>query len=380
MGLVETEELRELRAMLRRFFAEHAPVAEARRQMATRDGFDRELWRRMAGELGLQGLAVPEEHGGSGFGVRELAVVFEEMGRVLYCGPFLATVGLALPALLAAGATDDLPGIADGTTIATLAWTEDDRWAAPPAMTCEDGRLTGTKTYVLDGHTADLVLVTARTGTSTGTGTDTGSGSGTGVALFAVDGDAPGLTRTPLPTLDQTRKLARLHFENVDALLISSDAEAVLARARDVAAALLAAEQVGGAERALQMTVDYAKVREQFGRPIGSFQAVKHRCADMFVQVESARSAMLNAAAAADDSPGELPVAAALAKAFCSDAYFHVAGETIQLHGGIGFTWEHDAHLYFKRAKSSQELFGPPAMHRNRLADLVGITGAAAAP
>ncbi|MFC5181392.1 acyl-CoA dehydrogenase family protein [Actinomadura harenae] len=366
MGLVETEELRELRATLRRFFAEHAPVAEARRLMATTGGLDRDLWHRMAAELGLQGLAVPEEHGGSGFGVRELAVVFEEMGRVLFCGPFLATAGLALPAALAADATDVLPGIADGTTIATVAWTEDDRWDAPPAASCENGVLNGVKTYVLDGHTADLVLVTALYDGAT--------------SLFAVDGDAPGLTRTPLPTLDQTRKLARLDFTDVPARLLTRNGDAALARARDVAAALLAAEQVGGAERALEMTVDYVKVRKQFGRPIGSFQAVKHRCADMFVQVESARSAMLNAADTADGAPDELPVAAALAKAFCSDAYFHVAGETIQLHGGIGFTWEHDAHLFFKRAKASQEFLGPPAGHRRRLAGLVGITGAAATP
>ncbi|MEV4258791.1 acyl-CoA dehydrogenase family protein, partial [Spirillospora sp. NPDC049652] len=365
MGLVETEELRELRGALRRFFAEHAPVAGtpagARLLMGTRDGLDRALWRRMAGELGLQGLAVPEAHGGSGFGVRELAVVFEEMGRVLYCGPFLATVGLALPALQAAGATRLLPGVADGSTIATLAWTEDGHWSAPPAMSWEDGVLSGTKTFVLDGHIAELVLVAARHGGTT--------------ALFAVDGDAPGLTRTPLPTLDQTRKLARLDFDRVPARLLTGDGDAALARARDVAVALLAAEQVGGAERALEMTVDYVKVRKQFGRAIGSFQAVKHRCADMFVRVESARSAMLNAAEAADTgTPGELAVATALAKAFCSDAYFHVAAETIQLHGGIGFTWEHDAHLYFKRAKASQELFGPPAEHRRRLAGLVGIT------
>ncbi|MEV5576173.1 acyl-CoA dehydrogenase family protein [Spirillospora sp. NPDC052269] len=363
MSLVETEDLRELRDTLRRFLAERAPVAEARRLMAARDGLDRDLWRRMASELGLQGLAVPEEHGGAGFGARELAVVFEEMGRVLFCGPFLATVGLALPAAEAAGAGDVLAGIADGSSIATLAWTEDGRWDAPPAMSYENGVLSGTKTYVLDGHTADIVLVTARHNGTT--------------ALFAADGDAPGLTRTPLPTLDQTRKLARLDFENTPARLLTNDGDAALARARDVAAALLAAEQVGGAERALEMTVEYVKVRKQFGRAIGSFQAVKHRCADMFVQVESARSAMLNAVDAADNAPEELPAAAALAKAFCSDAYFHVTGETIQLHGGIGFTWEHDAHLYFKRARASQELFGPPADHRRRLAGLVGITGAA---
>ncbi|MBO2451319.1 acyl-CoA dehydrogenase family protein [Actinomadura barringtoniae] len=378
MRLVVTEEQEELREALRRFFADKSPSAEVRRLMGTAEGYDPGVWAQMAEQLGLQGLAVPEEYDGAGFGVRELAIVLEEMGRALVCAPYLSTVVLAGTALQAAADNETkqelLPGIAAGSTLATLAWTEGEKWdlasvamtARPNALHFEEHPsepggwiLDGTKSYVLDGHIADLILVAARTDA--------------GLSLFSVDASAPGLTRTPLPVVDQTRKLARLDFADVPARLIRSDAEEALTHTLNIAAVGLAAEQLGGAQRTLEMTVEYAKVRKQFGRPIGSFQAIKHRCADMFVQVESSRSAVLQAAAAADEDPSQLPVAAALAKAFCSDAYFFTAGETIQIHGGIGFTWEHDAHLYFKRAKASQELFGPPAHHRGHLAKLAGI-------
>ncbi|GLW64272.1 acyl-CoA dehydrogenase [Actinomadura rubrobrunea] len=371
MGPDATEELRELRDTLRRFFADASPSARVRRLMATDEGYDPRIWAQMAGQLGLQGLAVPERFGGAGYGMRELAVVMEEMGRALVCAPFLSSVVLAGYALLGSGdedaARDLLPGIADGSAIAALAWMEDERWdpdrvrtAARPAP--GGWVLDGAKTYVLDGGIADLILVVAdREGRR---------------ALFAVRGDADGLARTPLPTLDQTRKMARLEFRGAPARPVG----AYDPRVMDLAAVALAAEQLGGMQRALEMTVEYVKVRRQFGRPIGSFQAVKHRCADMFVLVESARSAVAHAADVADGAPEELPVAAALAQAYCSEAFFRVAAETVQLHGGIGFTWEHDAHLYFKRAASSRELLGSPAAHRRRLAELVGITGAAPAP
>lgn len=365
MQLVVTEEQRELRDALRRFFADRSPSAEVRRLMETAEGYDPEVWAQMAGQLGLQGLAIGEEHGGAGFGMRELAVVFEEMGRAVVCAPFLAAITAAAALEAGDGGRDLLAGIAGGSTIATLAVAEEDgRWdLGSVEATFEGGVLRGTKHYVLDGHVADLILVAAQ-------GPD-------GVGVYAVE-DVAGLVRTVLPTLDQTRKLARIEFDGVPARKVGGE-DAVL-RALDVAAVALAAEQLGGAQKTLDMTVEYAKVRHQFGRPIGSFQAIKHRCADMFVLVESARSAVLNAAAAADESPAELPAAAALAKAYCSDAFFHTAGEAIQLHGGIGFTWEHDAHLYFKRAQGSRQLFGAPERHRERLAELAGLTGAAAAP
>ncbi|WP_395104989.1 acyl-CoA dehydrogenase family protein [Actinomadura sp. SCN-SB] len=368
MDLVVSEEQEELRAALRRFFADKSPSAEVRRLMETSEGYDPAVWEQMAGQLGLQGLAIPEEYGGAGFGMREVAVVMEEMGRSLVCAPYLSSAVMAAGALL--GCRDEeakrefLPGIADGSTLATLAWMDGDSWdpGSIEMRARRDGDgwlLDGAKTYVLDGHIAGLVLVAAWAEGELG--------------LFAVDGDAQGLSRTAYTTLDQTRRLARLELTGVRARLIEPDARPVLERAVDLAVVALAAEQLGGAQRTLDMTVGYLKVRHQFGRPIGSFQALKHRCADMFVMVESARSAVLQAAAVAGDRPDELPAAAALVKAYCSDACFHVAAETIQLHGGIGFTWEHDAHLYFKRAKASQELFGPPARHRERLARLVGI-------
>jgi alkylation response protein AidB-like acyl-CoA dehydrogenase len=222
-------------------------------------------------------------------------------------------------------------------------------------------RLTGTKMFVLDGHTADLIIVAARTGA--------------GVSLFAVEGDASGLTRTPLATLDQTRKQARLTFDSTPAQLLGAEGAGwpVISRVLDLAAVALAAEQVGGAARVLEMSVEYAKVRVQFGRPIGSFQAIKHKAADMLVEVESAKSAAYYGLWAASELNDELPTVASLAKAYCSDAYVHCAAENIQIHGGIGFTWEHPAHLYFKRAKSSQLFFGDPTYHRELLAQRIGV-------
>jgi alkylation response protein AidB-like acyl-CoA dehydrogenase len=231
-----------------------------------------------------------------------------------------------------------------------------------PARPDGDGWvLDGIKSFVLDGHVADLVLVVARTGT--------------GLSLFSVEGGATGLTRAWLPTLDQTRRLTRLEFAGVRARLIGAEGAAgdMLVTTLDQAAVALAAEQLGGAQRVLEMSVDHAKVRHQFGRPIGSFQAIKHRCADMLIGVESSRSAVLYAAATADSDPSRLPAVASLAKAYCSDAYFTAAAENIQIHGGIGFTWEHDAHLYFKRATSSRLFLGDSAYHRERFAQHVGI-------
>jgi alkylation response protein AidB-like acyl-CoA dehydrogenase len=358
---VATEERAELRGVVRAFLARHCTEEDVRRLMATRDGFDTARWARMGAELGLQGLAIPDRYGGAGFGYGELGVVFEEFGRALVCAPYFATVALAAEALLRAddetAAKDYLPGIAAGETVATLAMAED----TTSARYADGWRLTGEQTCVPDGRAADLVLVVART--------DAGAG------LFAVDAPAAGLSREALPTIDQTRKQARLRFDDVPARLVGEDgaASAILARTLDTAAVLLAAEQLGGAARALELAADYAKIREQYGRLIGSFQAVKHRLADMLVDVECARSAVHDGLRALMDDAPDLPVVAATAKAFCSEAYTRVSAGAIQVHGGIGFTWEHPAHLYFKRAKSSEILLGSPAWHRHRLAGLLGI-------
>jgi alkylation response protein AidB-like acyl-CoA dehydrogenase len=366
-----SDEQEELRRSVRRFLADKSPSSEVRRLMESAEGYDAAVWTQMAAQLGLPGMAIPEEYGGSGYSYVELAVVFEETGAALACSPLFATVALAANALQTSGdeaaMKEFLPQIAAGELTATLAFTEDSGdWSAADTATTAtasgDGwTLDGHKSFVVDGQTAGLVLVVAT--------------APEGLSLFAVDGAAAGLQRTALPTMDQTRKLARLTFAGTPARLVGTAGEAAdgLARTVSLAAVALAAEATGGAQRCLDMAVDYAKTRIQFGRPIGSFQAIKHKCADMLVEVESARSAAYFAASEAAEDSAELASAASLAKAYCTDAFFRTAAESIQIHGGIGFTWEHDAHLYFKRAKSSQLLLGDPASHREFLAQQIGI-------
>jgi alkylation response protein AidB-like acyl-CoA dehydrogenase len=375
VALTFTEEQEELRTTLRRFLSDKAPSAEVRRWMDSEPGHDPVLWRQMADQLGLHGLALPEEYGGFGGGPVELGIVLEELGRVLLPSPYFATVALAGQALTACG--DDtakarwLPGIADGSLTATLAlaeeggsWGPEDVATRATVTRDDDGwALSGTKMFVVDGDSAGLLLVVAR--------------ADTGPALFAVDGDAPGVTRTRLEALDPTRRLARIDLDGATAARVGpdGDAAACLRMVLDLVAVALAAEQVGGAQACLDASVEYAKARVQFGRPIGSFQAVKHKCADTLVRVEAARSAVYHALFVAAEGSSELPASAALAGAYCADAFTHAAKENIQIHGGIGYTWEHDAHLYLKRAKSSQHLYGSPASHRARLAELAGISG-----
>ncbi|MDQ1402953.1 MAG: hypothetical protein QOG03_1269 [Actinomycetota bacterium] len=371
MNFAFSEEQEELRKSVRRFLDDKSPVTEVRRLMETTEGYDPAVWKQMGEQLGLQGLAIPEEYGGSGYTYVELGIVMEEMGKSLLCAPYFSTVALAANAILASGddaaKKDLLPGIASGETIATLAFTEESgRWDEAgitlEATKSGDGyTLTGTKSFVIDGHTANLIIVAAR--------------SGGGVTLFAVEADASGITRTPLSTMDQTRKQAKVEFSSTPARLVGEEGQgwAALNKTLDLAAIALAYEQVGGAQKCLEMSVEYAKVRVQFGRPIGSFQAIKHKCADMLLEVESAKSAAYYAGWAAAEDSDEVPVVASLAKAYCSDAYFHAAAENIQIHGGIGFTWEHDAHLYFKRAKTDELLLGDPTYHRELLAQRIGL-------
>jgi alkylation response protein AidB-like acyl-CoA dehydrogenase len=371
MNFAFTEEQEELRKTVRSFLEAKSPESAVREQMETEAGYDRAVWTQMAEQMGLQGLHIPEEFGGSGFSYVELGIVLEEMGRALLAAPYFATVVLAANTLLHSGdqaaQQEYLPGIASGETIATVAYTEPSgKWdESGIELQASPGdrayALTGTKMFVLDGHTADLLIVAGRTAE--------------GVSLFAVDGDAPGLTRTALSTMDQTRKQARLELDSTPGRLIGTAGQGwvVLNQVLDLVAVGLAAEQVGGAQKVLEMAVEYAKVRVQFGRPIGSFQAIKHKCADMLLEVESAKSAAYYGMWCASELNDELPSVASLAKAYCSEAYFHAAAENIQIHGGIGFTWEHPAHLYFKRAKSSELLFGDPTYHRELLAQRIGL-------
>jgi alkylation response protein AidB-like acyl-CoA dehydrogenase len=296
------------------------------------------------------------------------------MGRVLLCAPYLSSAVLATSALeLAADETaqnEILPKLASGKAIGTLAFSESaNPWnLSAIAMTAEpDGEaftLSGEKNYVLDGLVADEILVAARLGDALG--------------LFRVAEEAPGLTRESLPPLDPTRKLAALRFAKTPATRIASgDVSAALERALLRAIVALSAEQLGGAQRILEMATDYAKTRLQFGRPIGSYQAIKHQCADMLVEVEFARSAVYNAAFADEEDLEATEAAARMAKSYCSEAYLHAACQNIQIHGGMGFTWEHSAHLYYKRAKASELIFGSPSSHREKMAAALGFGPAA---
>jgi len=368
-----SEEQEMLRSTVRTFVDRNYPESKVRELMAGETGNDPALWRQMAGQLGLQGLAISEKHGGSGFGFQEIAIVMEELGRALAPSAFFASVVQAGTYLVHCGddaaQADYLPGIADGTTIATLAIAEESgQWdLGEISLTAGHGpggpRLSGAKLFVVDGGTADLVLVAAR------------EPAGGGLSVYAVERGIPGLSMQPLQTMDQTRKLAHLRFDAAPARLVGQRGTAAqaLEMAMYSGAVALAMEAVGGAQRALEMAVDYAKIRHQFGRPIGSFQAIKHKCADMLVEVEAARSAAYYGVWCASERNDELPLLASLAKSVCADAYFQVAGENIQVHGGIGYTWEHPAHLYFKRAKSTQILLGDSAYHRDRLATMAGI-------
>ncbi|MER6108373.1 acyl-CoA dehydrogenase family protein [Streptomyces hirsutus] len=352
-----TEEQEELRSAVRSLLTRHEGAA---------------AWEPLAEQIGAAGLAVPEEYGGAGGGARDVHVLMEELGRSLSPLPLLGSAVLTAGALLASGDKEAcgrlLPPLAEGRSVGTLAWAEGGSWEAAAvraeAVPGPGGAwlLTGAKEYVLDWSGVDVLLVAARTAA--------------GVSLFEVPVDAAGARREPVVTMDGTRSQARWVLDGSEGRLIGvdGDGERILAHVRDLACAALAAEQVGAAERCLELTVAYARERVQFGRSIGSFQAVKHRLADAYVLVESARSAALGAAFAADEDPAALERAAAVAKSVCSEAFSVVAGETIQLHGGIGITWEHDAHRYFKRAHGAGELFGAPAAHRARLAAGLGLT------
>lgn len=369
MTFTLTEEQHELAGAVAAFLDKRSPETEVRRLMEAGGAPDPAVWAQIAGQLGLPGLIVPEQYGGGGFGFLDFALVAERTGAALLVAPLLSTVTAASAVMLA---TDEdlksahLPGLASGDQIGTLALAErSGTWDISAAETTVDvgaeGKttLSGIKMYVADGQHADIFIVSARS--------PLGS-----IGLYVVDANSPEVTVTPLSTLDMTRPQARVEFTSAPARPLTDDA-AVVERAIATAAILLAAEQVGGAQRCLDMAVEYAKIRVQFGRPIGSFQAIKHKCADMLLDVESARSAAYYAASVLDDDSDNPSIAAALAKAHCSLAYTRVAAENIQIHGGIGFTWEHPAHLYFRRAKTSEIFFGDPAWQRERLAALVGI-------
>lgn len=375
MSIVWNADQEQLRKIVRQFCETRSSEADVRAAMDSDTGYNPDVWAQMGGQ-GLQGLAVAESHGGSGFSQLELTLVSEELGRSLVCSPFLGTAGLAAP-LLAATGNDDacrrwLPSIAEGELITGVAYLGEKpigREIAPEvhATRSESGwTLDGASSFVLDGAAAELLLVVARDGDRP--------------VLFAVDAADPLVARTPQPMVDRTRRFARVVFTGCPADLIETDRDVldVLGDALDRAVITLAAEQVGGAQRMLDMSVEYAALRQQFGRPIGSFQAIKHRCADMLLEVEGARSAAYHAAACVASGSADVPLAAAVAGAAATEAYLRVTAEAIQIHGGVGFTWEHPAHLYYKRALSSEHLFGDAPSHREAVVRILESNGAGA--
>jgi alkylation response protein AidB-like acyl-CoA dehydrogenase len=367
---IRSDEQLMLADTVREFLVANASLDGVREASLTDTAFDEDTWRGIA-NMGVVGLNIPDRHGGAGYGFMEMAVVFEELGAMVTAVPLLSSL-LASTAIVSAGTDDQagvlLPGIAAGDVVATLAVFEgahDEGYssASTSATSSVDGWvLDGSKRFVTDAPTADLIVVSARVAD--------------GVGLFVVRADASGVTVRPTPSLDPTRPLGEVVLDGVEvedgAYLGHAPQSEAIRKALDAGVVALAQEQVGGAQRCLEMAVDHAKTRYQFGRAIGSFQAVKHMCADMLVAVEHARTVAWHAAGTIDD-PTEAQISVPLAKSVCSDAYVKVAGDNIQIQGGIGFTWEHDAHLYFKRAKSTALLLGSVDLYRDRLADAIGV-------
>ena len=355
------------RDVVQRFLQTKSSTTDVRRLMASPEGFDKAVWAQACGEIGLAGIHLPEEFGGSGFGAIELGIVAEEMGRHLYCGPFFASAIMAGFAICNEGTLEQkqqlLPGIAAGSTIATLVLDDlntvervGSQLTATSTSSGGNAEISGVAPMVIDAQVADLLVVAAR--------------SGDQVALFQLDSDSTGVACEPLEVVDSTRKLCRLTFKAASAERLGAGAPADLNLLWDQLNTMLANEMVGGAAHLFETTLDYMKLRVQFGRTIGSFQSLKHRCADLLMELELARAAAYDAARnLALVTAGETgePYAANTAKALASDAYMQIARQAIQLRGGIGFTWEEDTHLWFKRAKSSEVLFGTSAWHRDQM-------------
>ena len=363
MASISAEERTALQDSVRRLLADHGTETDVRRTMDTASGYDEALWRRLA-EMGIVGLVIDEPFGGAGAGPLELEVVMEEAGAALLCSPLLASGVLAAELLRALGDiaanTRLLPGIAAGTTIASAALTaERGDWTAEgvavnAAPAGEAWRLDGTASYVIHGQSADVLLVLATTPD--------------GLQVFEVDPRAAGVAVAALPTFDHTLRLAKISFAGASGRCLNAAGPVwpAVQQALNLALVALAGEQAGGARRCLEFTVDYAGARIQFGRAIGSFQAIKHMAADLLLETESAISAARNAAARLAEGAPDADAAISLAAFACADAFVTTTATSVQMHGGIAFTWAHPAHLYLRRARADAQLFGPPAVHRER--------------
>lgn len=394
MEFAFTDEQLMIRDTAQAFLAEVSTSEAIRAAMATGLGYDTALWQQVCNDLVWPALHIPEQYGGMGLGYVELVAMLEQMGRYLFCSPYFSTVCLGVNALLLAGTEAQkqhwLPKIVSGTTATlahcgALAGTDAGRWdndtITATAQANDNGfLLNGEYRYVCDGASAELLIVAART---------PGSQGDAGISLFVLPADHAGVSRQLLPTLDQTRKQASIKLDNVQVdasaqMQPGENAGPVLTRILQLATIALAAEQTGGAQQCLDMAVAYTKERVQFGRAIASFQAIKHQAADMMLRVEMSRSAIYYAACIAQEAlekgplAAELPDAASVAKSCCSDAYFKNAADCLQMHGGVGFTWEYDVHLHFKRAKASEHYLGTSAYHREKLAQQLLDQGSAA--
>jgi len=372
MALGFTDEQEQFRDIVARFCRDRSPTTKVRALMATDSGYDAEDWQLLCQEIGLVGIHIAEEKGGAGFGPVEIGIVMEEFGRSLMCAPYFASAVLTVTAIAQTGTQAQcdayIPALVDGTRIGALAIGEaDGKFSLEDVQTTarqsNDGYLlSGNKRFVVDGQNADLLIVLAR--------------ADAGPALFTVDAKADGVSCHAAASMDTTRKLAEISFTDTPAQLLGNGEPLDLAPLLDTALIALANEMVGGAQAMLESAIEYTKLRVQFGRTIGSFQAIKHRLADLLVEVELAKSAAYRAAQAlaeaqaTGESASEM---ASLAKATASDAYLNAAIQCIQLHGGIGFTWENDTHLWFKRAKSSEVFLGTPDEHRERMLQAMGV-------
>ena len=382
MDFAFTQEQQMIRDTAEAFLKASSTSAAVRKAMASDAGFDPALWQRICADMYWQALHIPENYGGMGLGYVELVAVLEQMGRYLLCAPYMSSVAMAANALLVAGTEAQkslyLPQIVEGK-IASLAFTPGGRTWDASAVTASyrrDGAdfiLNGNYRYVLDGHSADFIVLAAR---------EEGSAGEFGISLFVRPTDLAGIERATLPTMDQTRRQAEVTLNNVrlgatTLMGTAGQAATQLNKILDLATIALAAEQAGGMQQVLDITVEYSKTRSQFGRSIAGFQAIKHKAADMMLRSEVARSAVYYAACIADEALSDGPLAlelseaASIAKSHCSEAYFKNAGEALQIHGGVGFTWEYDVHLYFKRAKASEHFLGDSSYHRERVAKML---------
>ena len=368
-----TEEQEFLRSTAREFLEKECPMSMVRELMETESGYRPELWKKMA-ELGWVGLLIPEEYGGAGLSFVDLVVILEEMGRSLLPSPFFGNLQGTQAVLLAGTQTqckEILPAVAAGDRILSFGITEEagtEEATDIQLRAKKEGtsfRLTGTKLFVPDGQNADTLVVAARTG-------DAGE---SGISLLLVERQAPGVSVIPLQSMDQTRRIAEIRLDGAAGELLGEEngGWGIWEAVRDAALVALSADAIGGSEKVLEDSVKYAKERVQFGKPIGVHQAIKHKCADMLIEVESSKSITYYAAWALSEGEDETALAAAMAKAYTSDAYRHTSSENIQIHGGVGFTWEYDCHLYFKRAKAVEVTYGNPSGHRERVAQLMNL-------